>query len=337
MTTGFSIGAGASRVVSFGKRGGRTLLGGYSGRAPVIFLYALIIAIVVAAAFWSPSFWSEGNLIDLLRSSIVIGLVAIGQMIVVTTGGIDFSIGVTAAFVGVVAAKLFGVFDGDIVIVSILALGVGAGIGLVNGLLVGARNESPFIITFGMYFVLTGMILVVSATPVSGVPDSYLNLYDATLGGRLPWCIVAIAGVWTITWLLMNRTRFGRALYAIGGSQSSARLAGINVRWTLLRAYGMCGMFGAAAGLFILARSGVADVTANGLEFASIVAVAVGGVSLFGGVGSVVGVLGGVLLLTIIRNLLIIGNVSEFYQQLVTGAIILIAVATFKQRRGGEL
>lgn len=300
------------------------------------FLYCLIIAIVIAAGFWSPAFWSEDNLIDLLRSSIVVGLVAIGQMIVVITGGIDFSIGVTAAFVGVVAAKLFGVFDGNIIIVVALALGVGAGIGLINGLLVGPRNASPFIITFGMYFVLIGMTLVVSATPVSGVPDRYLNLYDVTLGDRLPWCILGIAGLWIVAWLVMNRTRFGRAVYAIGGSQSSARLAGINVRLTLLAAYGLCGLFGAAAGMFILARSGVADVTANGLEFTAIVAVAVGGVSLFGGVGSVAGVLGGVLLLTIIRNLLIIGNVSEFYQQLVTGAIILIAVATFKQQRGGN-
>lgn len=311
----------------------RRLLSGYSDSRSIIFLYGLIFVLVVGASFWSPSFWTQANLVDILRSSIVVALVAIGEMIVVVCGGIDFSIGMIAVFVGVIAAKLFTSLSGNIPITVIAALAVGVLIGLANGLLVGINTSNAFIITFGSFFVLTGLVLVVSSAPVAGVPTSFLNLYDATVVGALPWCVVGMFVVWIAVWVLLGRTAFGRSLYAVGGSQRTATLAGIHVRGTILAAYALSGLFGAAAGLFILARSGLADVTGNGLEFTAIVAVAVGGVSLFGGVGSVVGVLGGVLLLTLISNLLIVGNVSEYYQQLVTGGIILLAVGIFRQGR----
>lgn len=308
-------------------------LHGYAGRGPVAFLYVLIVALVIGAAIWSPSFFTSTNIADILRSSVLIGLVAIGQTVVILTGGIDFSIGVNAKVVSVAAASLFPVFDGNVLVVALISLAIGAAIGAINGLIVTRLYANPFIVTFGMYSVLTGVALIISSTPVGGVPKGFQEIYSAQAIGPVTWCVFGMAAVWVISWIILTRSGFGRAIYAVGGSRRVAELAGVNARRTMLGSYVWCGVCGAAAGLFLLSQSGVADLTDNGLEFTAIVAAAVGGISLLGGVGTLVGTLGGVLLLAIVSNVLIIGQVSEFYQQLVIGAIILIAVATFKQRR----
>ena len=296
----------------------------------VILLYIALGSIVIIAAATTPNFFTTTNIVNVLRQAIVVGLVAIGQAFVVIAGAFDFSIGVNALLSGLMGALVFGATGGNLVVGVAAALATGAGIGLVNGVLVTRIYGNPFITTFGVYFILQAITLFVTTYPVTSVPLSFQQLYTVGIGW-LPWCVIAMGGVWVFAWLIASRTSFGRSLYAVGGSRRIARLSGINVSRTLVYAYVFCGFCGALAGLFTLSQSGVADVQLNGLEFSSIVAIAVGGVSLLGGSGSMVGAFGGVLLLGVVSNLLNLKQVSEFYQQFVTGLIILLAVATFKQ------
>jgi ribose/xylose/arabinose/galactoside ABC-type transport system permease subunit len=296
----------------------------------LVLLWAIIVVLVVAASINTSTFMTSANITNVLRQSVLIGLVAIGQVFVVFTGGIDFSIGVNAKVSAIVAALVFGATDGNIPAGVAAGLGASLGIGLVNATLITRIYGNPFIITFGMFSILQGVALAITHEPVSSVPSSFLQIYDAKIG-IIPWCIIAIGCIWALVWLIATRSGFGRALYAVGGSPRVARLSGINVPRTLVGAYMMSGLFGGLAGLFSLSQSGVADIQNNGLEFASIVAIAVGGVSLLGGAGSIIGAFGGVLLLGIVSNLLNLKQVSEFYQEFVTGVIILLAVATFRQ------
>jgi len=181
-----------------------------------------------------------------------------------------------------------------------------------------------------MFSILSGISLAIASSPVGVIPSVYLTLYDGAVG-PMPISVLVMAVVWLGAWVLASRTPFGRALYAVGGSQRVARLSAISVSRTLVVAYVLSGLCGAAGGLFILARTGVGDPKmADGLEFQSIVAVALGGISLSGGRGSILGTLGGVLLLGVVANMFNILQVDSFFQQLILGLIVLITVATYR-------
>jgi ribose transport system permease protein len=299
----------------------------------ILFIYALVVVVAVGAGIYSERFRDPGNLTNVLRQTIVLGLLAIGQSIVILAGGIDMSVALIARLSTLIVAVLFG--GNEALILPLLALGLalGASLGLVNGLIITRVYASPFIVTFGMFSILSGVSLAIASSPVGKIPPSFLTIYDATLG-PMPISVLVMALLWAGAWLLTSRTRFGRALYAVGGSQRVARLAAINVARTLLIAYVLSGILGAAGGLFILARTGVGDPKmADGLEFQSIVAVALGGISLSGGRGSMLGTLGGVLLLGVVANMFNILQVDSFFQQLILGLVVLITVATYRTQK----
>jgi ribose transport system permease protein len=286
----------------------------------------------LGAGIYSERFRDPNNLTNVLRQTIVLGLLAIGQSLVILAGGIDMSIALIARLSTLIVAVLFG--GNTALIIPLLALGlaIGAGLGMLNGLIITRVYASPFIVTFGMFSILSGISLAIASSPVGQIPASFLSIYDASIG-PLPLSVLGMAVLWAGAWLLTSRTRFGRALYAVGGSQRVARLAAINVSRTLLLAYVLSGVLGAAGGLFILARTGVGDPKmADGLEFQSIVAVALGGISLSGGRGSILGTLGGVLLLGVVANMFNILQVDSFFQQLILGLVVLITVAAYRTR-----
>jgi ribose transport system permease protein len=228
-------------------------------------------------------------------------------------------------------ATLFGGEAGLIVPLVLLGLSVGAGLGLLNGVLITRVYASPFIVTFGVFSVLRAIGLTIASGPVGQIPPAFLDVYDARIGD-IPLSVIGMALVWAVAWCLAARTPLGRAMYAVGGSARVARLSAINVPRTQVAAYVLSGVCGAATGLFILARNGVGDPSlADGLEFQSIVAVALGGVSLYGGKGSLLGTLGGVLLLGVVSNVFNLLQVSVFFQQLLLGLVVLVAVASLKQ------
>lgn len=298
-------------------------------------IYGLIFIVGGATAIYSENFRQFSNVISLLRQSIVLALIAIGQSVVALTGGMDFSVAMTARIVGLVVASIFAVNSSDALIVPLIVLGVGIGaaIGLMNGLLITKTHANSFIITLGVGGILRAVCLAISSTPIRGVPSSYLQIYDAKFLG-IPINVFIIALIWFIAYIFTTRTRAGRAIFAVGGSERVARLSAIRVDKTLILTYVLAGVMAALAGLFLLARTGVGDPSAaEGLDFQSVVAVAIGGISLYGGKGSILGTLGGVLLLGLLGNVFNIVQIDVYYQQLLMGLIVLIAVAAYKSPR----
>jgi ribose transport system permease protein len=296
-------------------------------------VYVLIVVLVVYASATNESFRTWQNAVNVLQQSIILGLVAIGQAFVVLSGGIDFSVGAVVKITVVVGAIAMNGHDGRIAPAALACVAVGAAVGLANGLVVTQLDANPFIVTFGMEGVLRGIVLTISTAPIGLASSGFLRLYDGSLG-TLPYSVLAMAVVWAAAWVVAARTPFGRRVYAVGGNEEVARLAGIPVGRVRVAVYVLSGVLAALAGLYTLARSGVGDPTAgDGLEFDSITAVALGGTSLYGGLGGIVGTLGGVLLLTLVGNVFNLLQISSWYQGMLKGAIILLAVALYRQRR----
>ena len=300
----------------------------------VLFIYSLALLLLIVASAFSADFRSPSNLIDVLRQSVVLGLVTIGQTYVLLAGGIDMSVGMISRVVALGTAVAMSRTLIHPFALMALALVAGGLIGLVNGRLITSLRAAPFIVTLGMMGVLAGVSLAISGGgPTDAVPDVVLSLYDARVG-PVPIAVILMAGAWLAAWFVLGRTQFGRNVYAVGGSPVVARLAAIDVRRTQTATYVIAGVLSAAAGLFLLARSGVGDPSMGGnLEFQSIVAAAIGGISLYGGRGSIVGSLGAVLLVSLSSNVMNMLHVSAYYQDLALGVIVLLGVAVYRPRR----
>lgn len=316
-------GRGESGVMRWVMRNSATLL-----------IYLITAVFVVGASILSPTFRDFSNLMDVLRQSTVLGLVTIGQVFVMLAGGIDMSVGMTARVIGLgiaVAMTTLGVPPIGAIPLALLA---GTLIGLANGVAVARFSAQPFIATLGMLGVLYGVALAISDGPTKMVPLVMLSIYDTRLG-PVPAAVIAMALVWAVTWWVLRSTRFGRSVYAVGGSPKVARLAGLNGERTIMATYAISGLVSAAAGIFLIARSGVGNPNmALGLEFQSIVAAAIGGISLYGGRGSVIGALGAVILISVISNLFDLFQISAYYQDLALGLIVVLAVAIHRKEGG---
>lgn len=299
----------------------------------VVLIYTLTAILVLVASILSPTFRDPANIIDVLRQSIALGLVAIGQLVVIVGGGIDMSVGMIARVVGLGVAVIMGMTTMHPILVLVLGLAAGALLGFVNGYLISRLGAQPFILTLGMMTVLYGVALAISSGPTAIVPDSVIQIYDARIGD-VPVAVFVMIAIWALAWWAMSRSKFGRNVYTVGGSQAVAKLAGIDVNRVMISTYMIAGVCAAAAGIFLLARSGVGNPNmAEGLEFQSIVAVAIGGVSLYGGKGNVAGALGAVLLISIISNLFDLFQISAYVQDLFLGLIVVLAVALYRSEK----
>ncbi|HSQ26718.1 MAG TPA: ABC transporter permease [Anaerolineales bacterium] len=302
----------------------------------ILLIYGFILLLGTAASIYSDKFFTVFNMVNIARQSIILGLIAIGQSMVVLTGGMDFSVGMIARVVGLTVATLFAAQGSDpVFIIPFLLVGtlIGVGLGWINGMLITRTHANPFIITFGIANILRGVGLAISSTPIRGIPEPYLSIYDAKIG-IVPVNVIVMALVWAAMYIFSTQTRLGRNIFAVGGSERIAQLSAIRVNRTLVSAYVISGLFAAFAGLFLLARTGVGDPSAaEGMEFQSVVAVAVGGISLYGGKGSIVGTLGGVLLLAMLSNVFTMTQVNIYFQQLLLGLVVLVAVAAYKSQR----
>ena len=301
--------------------------------ASLLFIYGLILVVALYTATVAENFRTFSNMANILRQTILLGLIAIGQIVVILTGGIDMSVAMIARIVALTVATIFAAQNSNpalILPLILLGLVIGVSLGAMNGLLITRTHANPFIITFGVANILRGVGLAIATTPIRGIPKPYMKIYDAKIG-IIPINVIVMGLIWVAAWLFLNRARLGRALYAVGGSERVARLSAINVNRTLMAAYMFSAFCAAVAGLFILSRSGVGDpITAEGMDFQSIVAVALGGISLYGGRGSILGTLGGVLLLVMMSNVFNILQVNIYVQQLFLGFIVLLAVAAYK-------
>ena len=293
---------------------------------PLQYPLAILIVLVVLAAFLSDAFLTTGNLTNLVRQVSITGIVVLAELLVVVTGGIDISVG---SVLGLAAVLSAGVFGGSSVVVAIaIGLGVGLALGAVNGVLVAYRGLEPFIVTLGMLALARGLVYAYTeGVPVTPTASNFSVPGVATLASFPVLGIIWFACILVVAFLLY-RTVFGRRLYAVGSNKQAAYSSGIPVKRTLLAVYSLAGLLAGLGGFLLSSRLGSGTPTAGtNYELDAIAAVVIGGARLSGGHGRVFGAVVGTLIFGIISNLLVLLNVSTFLQDAFRGALILLAVA----------
>ncbi len=299
---------------------------------------AILIAVVFFAAE-SDRFLTGGNFSLIVQQVMEVGTLAIGQTLVILTAGIDLSNGAVMALGNIAITKL--AVDSGLPPLAAIVLGLAltAAFGLVNGSLVSMLKLPPFIVTLGTYGVAFALTHIYSQEQtISGLPPM-LTFFDKTfpLGSTdITFGSVAMLVLFAVAWYVLRQTSAGRHVYAVGNNPEAARLSGIDTRRVLLGVYTAAGLIYGLAALLLVARTGVGDPNAGQTDnLDSITAVVLGGTSLFGGRGSVIGTLLGALIVGIIRNGLQLMGVASIYQTLITGILVIAAVAVdqFNRRR----
>jgi ribose/xylose/arabinose/galactoside ABC-type transport system permease subunit len=308
----------------------------------------LLVVVFAINAFSGGSFLTAGNLTNVLRQITYNAILAIGQTFVIITAGIDLSVGSLIELTGVVMASFANAmhFDGPMLVVATLIVGVGVGClaGLINALPVVTLNLPPFITTLAMMLMARGLAFKIahgqpiplnsSAFNSTGTGFVFTGLRASTGFPGIPIPVVWLAVMVVVFAILLTRTRFGRYVFAIGGNEEAARLAGINVKFVKAMVYVISGGCAAIASLLLMAKfaSGSPN-TGIGNELQSIAAVVVGGTSLAGGRGSVVTTFFGALLIGLLNNVMNLLNIESYTQDIVLGAVILIAVVFDELRK----
>lgn len=289
-------------------------------------LVVVLLLLVVVGTATSGTFLTGSNLRNILVSSSVIGVVTVGATLVIIGGGIDLSVGAIVALASVWATTLQTQSYGPAVMI-VCALLVGAGAGLVNGVLVAYGRLVPFIATLAMLVAARGLAARMAQNRTQLVTQNAIKNIAVTDVLGVPLLVIVLVAVGVVGWLLLNRTTFGRRVFAIGGNAEAARLAGIDVRRTTLLLYALSGTCCGIAAVMIMARTTTGSSTHGNLyELDAIAAAIIGGTLLSGGRGNIVGALLGVLVFTMITNIFILNNLSTDVQNIAKGAIIVAAV-----------
>lgn len=297
------------------------------GRAEVQILIALVVLVGYFTISQGAMFADLTNLDNMSREGSILLVVSIGQMFALVVGGFDLSVAATMGFASTISALLMQ--NGAAPATAILAgLGCGAVIGAVNGVLIAYFKISPFVATLGMLTFLTGYAnLLAGGQSVSGLDPVFTQYLGSGEWGVLPAGVGVAIIVLIVAWVITARMRFGLYLFAVGGSTEASKLAGVPVAAVQAGAYCLCGVLSALAGLLLSARVGIGQA-ALGLSYdlLSIAAAVIGGVVIGGGAGRLIGVVLGVSLFTVLTTGLDIGAVDEFTQQMITGAVLVLAV-----------
>ncbi|HET6858818.1 MAG TPA: substrate-binding domain-containing protein [Streptomyces sp.] len=295
-----------------------------------------LAVLVVAMSLLSGDFLTTQNLLNVGVQAAVTAILAFGVTFVIVSAGIDLSVGSVAALSATVLAWSATSEGVPVWLAVILAVATGIACGFVNGALVSYGKLPPFIATLAMLSIARGLSLVISQGSPIAFPDSVSVLGD-TLGGWLPVPVLVMIAMGLVTALILARTYIGRSMYAIGGNEEAARLSGLRVKRQKLVIYALSGLFAAVAGIVLASRLVSAQPqAAQGYELDAIAAVVIGGASLAGGVGKASGTLIGALILAVLRNGLNLLSVSAFWQQVVIGVVIALAVLldTLRRRAG---
>ena len=285
-----------------------------------------LIALCLLFTILSPYFFTTSNLLNVAQQSSIIAVISVGMTFVIITAGIDLSVGSVLAFSGVVMASVLHA-GLPIPIGIIVGLGVGFSCGLLNGLLVSYGKIPPFIATLGMMSIARGAGLwFTDGRPISGFDDSFRYLATGEIF-YIPVPVIIMIVVYVIAHLILTKTKMGRYTYAIGGNEKAAVLSGINIKLYLNIIYGIAGLLSALGAVMLTARLNSAQPIAGIMyELDAIAATVIGGTSLFGGKGTVIGTLIGALIIGVLRNGLNLLGVSSFIQQIVIGSVIIGAI-----------
>lgn len=293
-----------------------------------------LLIIIITFSFLSPVFFTIPNLLNILQQSSINALIALGMTLVIISGGIDLSVGPTAALSAVLGATMM-VADVPVPLAILATLGIGAICGVFSGSLVAYAGLQPFIVTLGGLSLFRAVALIYTGgNPVFGIPTEFRSLINSEIFG-IPTPIVIVAVIALVLWTVMNKTPLGEYILAVGGNEEAARVAGVPVKRTKVTVFVISGTLASLASLILIGRLGAAEPTIGNLwELDAIAAAAIGGASLMGGKGSVVGTIIGAIILGALRNGLTLLNIQAFYQLLATGLIIIIAMLIDRATRG---
>jgi ribose transport system permease protein len=306
-----------------------------SARTEVV-LFLIIAVLFIFLFFATPNFKDTRNLMNILRQASISGVVAIAATFVIISGGIDLSLGAITGLSAMVVALMLkaGISIPTSIVVAILS---GSIVGFYNGVLIYETKIAPFIATLGTMTIVRGVIKIAcNAKTITGFPDSFVNFAMIEIGSFLPtlfvlWLSMAVAG-----FLVMRYTRFGRNIYVIGSGVEVARLSGINVRLNTYGIYLMSGLLCSVAGVMLSARvSSAVPTGGQSYEMNAIAAAVIGGASLQGARGTIIGTFFGTLLITMISNGGIHMKIDPFVMEVVTGVIITLAVIVDQLRKKG--
>ena len=285
----------------------------------------IFISIIILASIASPFFLNPANLTNVLRQLVVVSLLAFGITFVIILGHIDVSLGSVVALTGTIAASVMAKTQ-SIFLAVVVGILVGIVVGIINGYVITTYNIPAFITTLAMTTVARGAVLLYTGgSPITGL-GNFKIIGQGSLG-PVPISVLIMLVFMVIAWTLLNRTKFGRQVYAVGGNEKAALASGIDTKKTVKLAFIFNGITCAVAGIVLMSRINSGQPAAGlAYEFDAITAVVVGGTSLMGGTGTVTGTLIGAMIIGVINNLLNLMNVNSYWQQVVKGLIIAVAV-----------
>ena len=288
-------------------------------------MLGLAVLLALCLSLLSPYFLTQNNIFNILDQSVVIGIVAVGMTFVILTGGIDLSVGSVAGLTGIILGLALQTMPIPLAIVS--AVLAGGGIGLIAGVLVAVFGLAPFVVTLGMMAIARSLAYIFSGqTAISAIPGELSNIVYTTVLG-IPANVLFLLALYGAAWAYLTYTKGGRTIYAVGSNREAARAAGLNVLVYSILPYVISSALAAVAITFSIAQILSADPLAgNQMELDAIAAVVIGGASLYGGRGSIIGTLIGVIIMVMIRNGLNLMGVSPFWQGTAIGSIIILAL-----------
>ena len=296
-------------------------------------LFALII-LTLLLALTSPNFFTLTNIPIVLRNASFVGMVALGETLVILVGGIDLSIGTAAGLSAIIGALTLTQLGLHPIVVIPLTLLFGFALGLINALFIAKLRLNPFIVTLASGEIFAGAILVITqGYPVRPLGSPFILLgQSAVLGIPLPFLV--FLGAALLLWWVLAKTRFGRNIYAVGGNREAAALVGIRVARVEMLVFGLAGLFAALAGILYASRMDAAQPTVGeGWMLSAITAAILGGTSLRGGEGTIIGTVFGALLLTVLQNGTVLLNVSGYWERIIIGSVVLVAALVDLLRR----
>lgn len=289
-------------------------------------IYAAIVLICVLSIL-SDSFFTYNNLMNVLRQCSMIAIIAVGMMFVIVTTGIDISVGSTVGLSGVIMALLLVDYNWPVFLGILGGLAVGTAVGVINGYLISKRKLPAFVATLGTMGAARGLTYVLTdAYPISGLPES-ISFIGRGYVGIIPVPVIIMVAIYILAYIVAEKTKTGRFIFALGGNQQAARLSGIKVDKYLMIVYSAIGFLSGLSGIILVSRLASGQPNGGlGFEFEAITATVIGGTSFYGGKGTVLGTFFGAIFIALLLNGMVLLDISSYYQQMIKGIVLIIAV-----------
>jgi ribose transport system permease protein len=297
-------------------------------------LFGIVILSWIIVTIDGGTYFTTANIVNILQRSVALGIVSAGQTVVILLGSLDLSVAWLISLASLVLATNMNGQEANVLPAVALVLAIGLGVGLANGLIITKLRVNAFIATLGTALIIQGIIQNRYDGPAGAVPASFRDI-GYTRFGVIPMSFFLLIAVVAVIWFLLQWTRFGYRIYAVGGSEDVSKLSGLRTHRTIIAAHIVCSLTAVITGMFLAARLGAGTPTVGtdgGYDLESIAAVVLGGTALMGGRGSVLGTVGGVFILAVLDNTFNQLEVNSFIKDVVRGIIIIAAVAVYARR-----